>query len=246
MAFGKARRRTERSKIDATPPWAAREAPEREETTGPYDILDAPGAGGDEDGPDDQAAAGGPDARIDFGSLQVPVDIGLDVRVEVNAEGTPASVTLAGPAGTMQLGVFAAPRTEGIWDEVRGEIRLSIAQQGGMAEDGVGPFGPELIGRLPQKSGLVPVRFFGVDGPRWFLRAMLIGPAAADRGAAGPFEQAFRRLVVVRGESPLPVREAVPIVLPKDLAAQIERGAAGASGAEEPGGSGAAAPRRRR
>jgi hypothetical protein len=63
----------------------------------------------------------------------------------------------------------------------------------------------------------VPVRFIGVDGPRWFLRALIAGPVATDEPGAAVFEQALRGIVVVRGTDPLPVREPVPLTLPVDL-----------------------------
>jgi hypothetical protein len=221
VALGKGRRRSERAKIDATPPWEVKKAVETEPTTGPFDIKDASALiSGPNDGQDAEGAH--PVAnRIDFGCLQVPTDSGLELRVEVSEAGTPSSVTLSNPNGTMQLGVFAAPRTEGIWDEVRAEIRESLDQQGGSAKEASGPFGAELVGKVPQSSGLAPVRFLGVDGPRWFLRAMLVGPAAVDAAAGKVFERAFRGLVVVRGDTPLPVREPVPLVLPKEIADQV-------------------------
>jgi hypothetical protein len=63
----------------------------------------------------------------------------------------------------------------------------------------------------------VPVRFLGVDGPRWFLRALLAGPVADEAVRAKAFEDAFRRVVVVRGNEPLPVRDPVPLRLPDDI-----------------------------
>ena len=237
MALGKGRRRSERAKIDATPPWEVRKPVEAEPTTGPFDIRDAvaltaTGVDDDVDGDSDAdiEAPRPPANRIDFGCLQVPTDSGLELRVEVSEAGTPSSVTLSNPNGTMQLGVFAAPRTEGIWDEVRAEIRESLNTQGGNAKDATGPFGTELVGKVPQNNALAPVRFLGVDGPRWFLRAMLVGPAAADAAAGKAFERAFRGLVVVRGDTPLPVREPVPLVLPKEIADQV----AGAATAKAP------------
>lgn len=253
MALGRGRRRTERAKIDATPPWEVKKAVETEPTTGPFDIKDAPAlssAGADgPDGPGDDAdeAAAGPIAnRIDFGCLQVPTDSGLELRVEVNEAGAPSSVTLSSPNGTMQLGVFAAPRTEGIWDEVRAEIRESLDKQGGSAKDAPGPFGTELVGKVPQNSGLAPVRFLGVDGPRWFLRAMLVGPAASDAALGKAFERAFRGLVVVRGDTPLPVREPVPLVLPKEIADQVAGATAIKAPVGAPIGAGTATIRRPR
>jgi Protein of unknown function (DUF3710) len=198
-------KRTERSKLDATPPWETRARHDTAATTGPYDERDAP---------EDELA------RIDLGALRVPVGSGYDVRVDLNEAQQVISATLAAPGGTMQLGVFAAPRNEGVWDEVRAEIAESLnAQRKGSATEAEGPFGTELRGTLPGDGGrgTVPVRFIGVDGPRWFLRALLSGPAAADKGKAKTFEDAFRRCVVVRGNDPLPVREPVPLQLPADI-----------------------------
>jgi hypothetical protein len=198
-------KRTDRSKLDATPPWETRLREEPNTTTGPFDERDAPDDG---------------IARVDLGALRIPVGEGFDVRVDLNEAQQVISATLARPDGTMQLGVFAAPRNEGIWDEVRAEIAESLnAQRRGSAKDADGPFGTELRGSLPADNGkgTVPVRFLGVDGPRWFLRALLAGPAATDTAKAAVFERAFRDVVVVRGTDPLPVREPVPLQLPNGV-----------------------------
>jgi hypothetical protein len=136
------------------------------------------------------------------------------------------AVTLAAKDGHMQLGVFAAPRNEGIWDEIRAEIAESMnAQKGAAKEIADATFGTQLTGKLPgDGGGQVPVRFIGIDGPRWFLRAMLVGTLATDRAKAAAFEKALRHVVVVRGVEPLPAREPVPLRLPKELAAQLAEG----------------------
>src|SRR3712207_8492765 len=66
-----------------------------------------------------------------------------------------------------------------------------------------------------------PARFVGVDGPRWFLRGMISGPAAENPEAAAALEQAFQQIVVVRGSAPMPVREQLPLTLPPQAAAQL-------------------------
>jgi hypothetical protein len=195
-------RRTDRGKLDATPPWEQRTREEPPPTVGPYDERDHPG--------DDVE-------RIDLGALQVPMAEGLDLRVELNEVQQVVSATLAGADGTMQLGVFAAPRNEGIWDDVRAEIAESlVAQRGGKPSEHDGPFGTELHGTVPADGGggVVPVRFVGVDGPRWFLRAVLAGPIAVEPDKAKTYEELLRGVVVVRGGDPLPVREPVPLQLP--------------------------------
>jgi hypothetical protein len=217
-AASKAPKRNERAKLDATPPWETRVREEPEPTTGPYDERDAP--------TDDVA-------RADLGALLIPVGSGLELQVEVNEQQEIISATLGSRAGTMQVGLFAAPRNEGIWDEVRAEIHESLTEQRGRpAEREGGAFGTELTGVLPGQGGQkTPVRFIGVDGPRWFLRAMLVGPAA-DPGHAEVFEEAFRQIIVVRGNTPLPVREPVPLSLPKDA---LESADDGTDAIDDPG-----------
>jgi hypothetical protein len=196
-------KRTDRSKLDATPPWEQRVRDEPQPTAGPYDERDAP----EDDVP-----------RVDLGAVRIPVGEGFDIRVDVDENKQVVSATLAGADGTMQLGVFAAPRNEGIWDEVRAEIAESLGgNRKGGTEEREGPFGVELHGTVRAEGGTVPVRFIGIDGPRWFLRAMLAGPVAVDADKAKVFEDALRDVVVVRGTAPLPVREPVPLQLPSDV-----------------------------
>ena len=103
-----------------------------------------------------------------------------------------------------------------IWDEVREEIRGSLASQAGNPVERDGEWGPELSGALATDKAKVPVRFVGVDGPRWFLRAMFVGAVATDRAKAAPLEVVLRNVVVDRGVEPLPVREPVPLQMPRN------------------------------
>jgi hypothetical protein len=227
MALRRKEKRTERSKLDATPPWDTKRHHETMVTTGPYDEADEPSDGVQ---------------RLDLGALRIPAENGLEIRVEVAEQGQVAGVTLLNEVGQMQLGVFAAPRKDGIWDEVRAEIKASISQQGGTVNEQDGEFGAELSGKLPAQNGVTPVRFVGVDGPRWFLRGMLAGPPALDEAQAKPFLDTFREVVVVRGSEPLPVRDPVPLRLPRDAAEQVaaaaEEAAAEETAGREPGSAG--------
>ncbi|MEN3356363.1 MAG: hypothetical protein V7637_345 [Mycobacteriales bacterium] len=208
MASGRRTRRSERAKLDATPPWDERPREEAEPTTGPWDEADKP--------EDDLE-------RLDLGALQIPVIGGVEVRVDVSPEGQVAAATLSYGGSEMQVGVFAAPRTAGIWDEVRKEIRGSIASQGGTAQDERGRFGFELTARVPAQGGYQTVRFVGVDGPRWFLRALFTGQGATDPARAAALEDALRNIVVIRGTDPMPVRDPLPLRLPKDVAEQAAK-----------------------
>ena len=87
-----------------------------------------------------------------------------------------------------------------------------------LVEEVVGPFGPELRTRVPGQAPdgsniLQPARFVGVDGPRWFLRGVFLG-SAADPAAAGPVEDIFRGMVVVRGGEAMAPGDPLPVTLP--------------------------------
>jgi hypothetical protein len=161
--------------------------------------------------------------RIDFGSLLVPADGGVQVHVSV-LENQPAWVTVVRGESGLQLQAFAAPKSGGLWDEVRHEIADEVARSGGQSIEADGPFGVELVARITptdpvhggRPGGLEPVRFLGVDGPRWFLRGLINGPAASYEDQARPLEQVFADVVVVRGDHPVPPRELLEIRLPDE------------------------------
>ena len=95
---------------------------------------------------DDPRASG----RVDLGGLWLARPAGLEVRVEADQEtGEVVAVTLVLGDGALQVQPFAAPRSEGIWDEVRAEIRAGITRQGGTADEVDGPLGTELRTRVP-------------------------------------------------------------------------------------------------
>ena len=169
-----------------------------------------------EDAPDDDVQ------RIDLGSLLVPVPEGTEVRVDVSPEGDVVAATLVQGESTMQVNAFAAPRRSGIWGEVRAEIAEALNSGGGKAEEAQGAYGPELRAQVPaevpgQGVQLAPARFLGVDGPRWFLRALIAGPAATDASAAAGLEAVLRDVVVQRGDEAMAVRDPLPLRLPKDV-----------------------------
>ncbi len=164
--------------------------------------------------------------RIDCGSLLIPVHEGFDVQINVAEEQGVWVAVVLGESG-MQLQAFAAPRSGGLWDEVRQEIAENIGQSGGSCQEEDGPFGTELHAEVPmaeegQPGGLQPVRFLGFDGPRWFLRGVISGPAASQRELSAPFDAVFADIVVVRGDYPAPPREQLEVRLPEEARQAIE------------------------
>jgi hypothetical protein len=214
--------------VDAT---TGEDAPASREV-GPYDVTEAP------DGI----------AQLDLGALRVPAVDGVEVRVQADNDGRIQQVVLVNGDSALQLGVFAAPRSEGIWDEVRAEIRKQLFNDGVAVEEVDGAYGQELRARVRTPEGLTDIRFVGVNGPRWLVRAVYQGPAAADPTVAPALVECLERLVVDRGQEAMPVREPLPLRLPKEIADQQSDSATSAEGTEGAGGgtNGSAGPPRRK
>ena len=221
MPFGRRRNRIDRSLRErGVPPEPQQREREETETSGPWDEADAP---------DDGVT------RVDLGALRLPAFAGMELRVDVNAQQQVVGASLRSGESMLQLSVFAAPRAGGLWDDVRTELARGASGQGASLHEVEGPFGTELAGTVlmpvapqPGQTGTPrPVRraarFLGVDGPRWFLRGMITGPAAEAPEQATALEEAFRAVVVVRGTQPMPVRDQLPLTLPPQAAAQIAR-----------------------
>lgn len=173
-------------------------------------------------GPFDESEISSRDGYVDLGALLITPSEGLQLRLEVEeATQRVVAVTMDLNGSSLQLQAFAAPKTEELWDEIRGQIAQSVGSQGGQVEEVEGSFGTELVAKLPAglpdgSQGYRVARFIGVDGPRWFLRGVLGGAAALEREAAEPLEALFRKVVVVRGDSPMPPRDLLQLRLPKD------------------------------
>ena len=200
---------------DVEPEVAAPVAAAPGRPNGPWDSSDAPDDG---------------IPRVDLGALHVPAPEGVELRVDVQ-DNVVVNATLVHGPNAIQIQAFAAPKTTGIWIDVCDEIAQSVKEGGGSAELSEGPFGPELHARIappppseggpPHGTGPQPLRFIGVDGPRWFLRGLLSGPAATDPNQARRLIDLFRGVVVHRGSEAFAPRELLPLHLPKDAMQQL-------------------------
>ncbi|MDT0378360.1 DUF3710 domain-containing protein [Streptomyces sp. DSM 42041] len=173
------------------------------------------------DGPWDLSEVGEPGkGRVNLGGIYVPGVEGMELRVEVAGDAIVAATVVLRDSA-VQLQAFAAPKREGIWEEVREEIAAGITKQGGVIDEKEGSLGWELRAQVPVqlpdgKHGVQVVRFIGVDGPRWFLRGVISGQGAVQPEQAGLLESIFRDTVVVRGESPMAPRDPIVLQLPED------------------------------
>ena len=159
--------------------------------------------------------------RLDLGGLLVLASPGVDVQVQADqATGVVTALTFAQSGAAVQVQPYAAPKSGGMWDEVRGQIKGSITKSGGLVEEVAGPFGVELQSQVTGADGAMqPARFAGIEGPRWFVRAVFLGAAVKAGEAATTLEGMVRNLVVVRGSDAMAVGAPIPMKLPNAPAA---------------------------
>ncbi|MEU6645440.1 DUF3710 domain-containing protein [Saccharomonospora sp. NPDC046836] len=170
---------------------------------GPFDIADAPDDGR---------------PRMDLGSVRIPVPDGSQVQVEMDQQnGNVRAVHVVTAHGQATVSAYAAPRSGGLWKDVSTELAEQLRSDGAKVTSGRGEWGIELSAIV----GEVALRFVGVDGPRWMLRGVIAGPQSQAAHAPVALRDIVRDTIVVRGDSPMPVRTPLPIKLPEAVASHI-------------------------
>lgn len=176
------------------------------------------------DGPFDAEEVADRSAYASFGALHVPAREGVSVRIEADpSTGQLVAMTIVLGAGAVQVRALAAPRSGGVWDRNREALQTQITGSGGRANQTDGPFGVELMTMVPVPEGqpggpgLRPMRFVGVEGPRWMLHGAFMG-AGADPAAWDDINALFRQLIVVRGEEAMPVGALLTLRAPEQAA----------------------------
>jgi hypothetical protein len=200
---------------------------------GPWDISEV-----------DDLEATGEAQRIDLGSLIITGVPGSELRLQV-AEETQQIVSamlvietkVPAPGGrsgrtqtvssALELGAYAAPRSGGLWAELRQEISEAATAEGGSASLREGPFGVELYRFIPVttpdgEQGYQPSRMWVAEGPRWLLRGIVYGQAAVEEDLESPVVtdvlSAFRQVIVRRGEEAMAPGDLLPLSMPTTVA----------------------------
>lgn len=187
---------------------------------GPYDIDEVDL----DDEPEDD------ELRIDLGSMVVTGFAGAELRLQVSEENqqiVSAMLISSNNNSALELGAYAAPRSGGLWAELRDEMITAATEVGGDASLAPGPFGVELRRLLPVttpegEEGYQPSRMWVVEGPRWLLRGIIYGEAALTEGVEPPVDElltAFRRVVVRRGDEAMAPGDLLPLSMPDNLVA---------------------------
>src|SRR5208337_1901072 len=105
-----------------------------DELEGPFDIDDF----------DDPAVA--ELARLDLGSVLIPMPEAGQLQVELTETGVPSAVWVVTPNGRFTIAAYAAPKTGGLWREVAGELAESLRKDSAKVAIEDGPWGREVVG----------------------------------------------------------------------------------------------------
>lgn len=163
--------------------------------------------------------------RIDLGSLVLTGSEGLELRLQVSEESqSVVSAMMVKGDSALEVAAFAAPRSGGLWSEVRAEMMDSTKEAGGSVAVVEGPFGTELRRLVPVKTpdgkkGYQPSRMWVAQGPRWMLRGIVYGQAAVADGLESPVAElleTFRHIVVRRGDEPKAPGDLLPLTMPEN------------------------------
>jgi Protein of unknown function (DUF3710) len=189
---------------------------EIEELEGPFDIDDF----------DDPTVA--ELARLDLGSVLIPMPEAGQLQVELTETGVPSAVWVVTPNGRFTIAAYAAPKTGGLWREVAGELAESLRNDEAQVSIKDGPWGREVVGTA---TGVV--RFIGVDGYRWMIRCVVNGSHETMEALELEARAALADTVVRRGDTPLPVRTPLTVQLPEPMAQQLREAAAAQQASQE-------------
>lgn len=212
MAFGRGKHsKPEPDDVESTQPAApgSQAAPDAADSgdvpmDGPFDIDDF----------DDPAQA--ELARLDLGSVLIPVPETGQLQVELTETGIPSAIWVVTPNGRFTIAAYAAPKTAGLWREVASELAAALRKDSAKVSIEEGPWGREVVG-----AGANSVRFIGVDGYRWMIRCVVNGAPESMEALAAEARNALADTVVRRDDTPLPVRTPLQIQLPEPMAAQL-------------------------
>lgn len=155
---------------------------------------------------------------IDLGALIIKGEAGMNLQLPTDGESDiiGSAVLMTEDAG-LELRAFAAKRSGGMWEEIRADLIEEVDKLGGSYEVVEGAFGTELRVRVPVPDSddlFQPSRILGLEGPRWFLRATLLGQAGLNPTDEGILMDALRNTIVVRGNLAMPPREPLVLTLP--------------------------------
>lgn len=108
----------------------AKSAPEDRADNGPFDIQEVPAMR----------------PYVDLGSIKVPPREGLQMRLDVDEQAKRiVAVSLDFKGSTLQVQAFSAPKSTGLWNEVRHQVKQLLTKQQASFREQDGFLGAEIV-----------------------------------------------------------------------------------------------------
>ena len=195
------------------------------------------------DGPLDLSNDVDTSSMLDLGALFLPNIPGLEVHLDLDPRsGIGKSVSLHLNMTIAEVQVFAAAVNEDPWAIMRDAIVSGLREQKVDCTLEMGRFGTEVHAVMPTvdldgNAHVQPVRFMGVRGSRWLVRAVVSGDGALSKGisdekAITEIDEVIARLVVNRGDAPLPPGERLALRSPTAINDESAKPNPGESGGD--------------
>ena len=195
------------------------------------------------DGPLDLSNDVDTSSMLDLGALFLPNIPGLEVHLDLDPRsGIGKSVSLHLNMTIAEVQVFAAAVNEDPWAIMRDAIVSGLREQKVDCTLEMGRFGTEVHAVMPTvdldgNAHVQPVRFMGVRGSRWLVRAVVSGDGALSKGiqnekAITEIDEVIARLVVNRGDAPLPPGERLALRSPTAINDESAKSNPGESGGD--------------
>ena len=157
------------------------------------------------DGPWSLASAPADAQFMDFGPLQVPAIAGLKARVEIDPKFREVgAVSVLVNDCAVQLQVMAARSGKALWPQLRRVLLAKLKRRPGHQQVMEGRFGAEVIATFTVRNAQgaiedIPMRFVGIDGDKWMLRAVVTGPSVLSDATIARVDALLSNIAVDRG-----------------------------------------------
>jgi hypothetical protein len=166
-------------------------------------------------------------SMLNLGAVFLPNIPGLEVHLDLDPRsGIGKSVSLHLNMTIAEVQIFAAAVSEDLWASMRDAITSGLREQKVDCSVEMGRFGTEIHAVMPTvdldgNAHVQPVRFLGVRGSRWLVRAVISGDGALrgvpDKAISSPeIDEVISKLVINRGEEPLPPGERLALRSPSE------------------------------
>lgn len=173
-------------------------------------------------------------SMLNLGAVFLPNIPGLEVHLDLDPRsGIGKSVSLHLNMTIAEVQIFAAAVNEDLWASMRDAITSGLREQKVDCTVEMGRFGSEIHAVMPTvdldgNAHIQPVRFVGVRGSRWLVRAVISGDGALlgtqqNIDAVSEIDDVISKLVINRGDEPLPPGERLALrspSTPNDVQAQ--------------------------